>query len=619
MPTNAPAPASGPRERLVWSLLIFAGAFLIRVLHVVELRGSRLHEILMGDSRSYDGWAREIAAGDWLGSEVFYQAPLYPYFLAVLYRWLSDDPTGVRVLQSLLGAGSCVLLARAGWHFFSTRAGGVAGLLLAGYAPAVFADTMIEKSALVLFLLALALAILGSVAARPRAAACLALGAAVGALALARENALVFAPVLFGWLALRRDSDAARRMLLASLFAVGVALSLAPVALRNLHVGGELHLTTSQLGPNLYIGNNPAAQGTYAPLIPGRGDPRYERADATAIARRALALGREPTPREVSAWFTRAALDYARSQPLDWLALMGRKLALAFNAVEIVDTEDQYTHAETSLALRLSGHLLHFGVLAPLALLGMWIRWDDRRRLLPLYLLLGAYLASLVAFYVFARYRLPLAPILALFAGAGLVGLPRFVRTAPRSQVAAAGSAAAVAAVVCNWPIVDTDYMRSVTRYNLGNELAALGRTDEAIGEYRLAISRFEGNAQAHHNLGALLAGRGDLASARARYERALAIAPGYVDARVNLARTLHETGDADGAIAQLDHALRLAPDRADAHHERGAILLERGELDRAIRSLERAVALDPELPGARADLARAREGQRGGAGARKP
>ena len=39
----------------------------------------------MGDSRGYDEWARRIAGGDWLGHEVFYQAPLYPYLLGVIY------------------------------------------------------------------------------------------------------------------------------------------------------------------------------------------------------------------------------------------------------------------------------------------------------------------------------------------------------------------------------------------------------------------------------------------------------------------------------------------------------------------------------------------------------
>ena len=32
----------------------------------------------MGDSHAYDAWAQRIAAGDWVGGDVFYQAPLYP-------------------------------------------------------------------------------------------------------------------------------------------------------------------------------------------------------------------------------------------------------------------------------------------------------------------------------------------------------------------------------------------------------------------------------------------------------------------------------------------------------------------------------------------------------------
>ena len=37
---------------------------------------------MMGDAQSYHAWAQEIAAGNWIGDDVFYQAPLYPYFFA---------------------------------------------------------------------------------------------------------------------------------------------------------------------------------------------------------------------------------------------------------------------------------------------------------------------------------------------------------------------------------------------------------------------------------------------------------------------------------------------------------------------------------------------------------
>ena len=54
--------------------------------------------------------------------------------------------------------------------------------------------------------------------------------------------------------------------------------------LRNRVVAGEFHLTTSQLGPNFYIGNHPGADGSYRPLSFGRGDALREREDATRLA-----------------------------------------------------------------------------------------------------------------------------------------------------------------------------------------------------------------------------------------------------------------------------------------------------------------------------------------------
>ena len=88
-----------------------------------------------------------------------------------------------------------------------------------------------------------------------------------------------------------------------SAFALGVALLLGPVVVRNYAVSGAVYLTTSQFGPNFYIGNNAAADGSYVPLRFGRGSPEFERVDATELAERAE--GRTLTPGEVSSYWTR--------------------------------------------------------------------------------------------------------------------------------------------------------------------------------------------------------------------------------------------------------------------------------------------------------------------------
>ena len=79
-------------------------------------------------------------------------------------------------------------------------------------------------------------------------------------------------------------------------------------------VGGEWFLTTAQLGPNLFIGNNARANGLYAPLRWGRGDPRLERQDATKLAE--AAEGRRLTPGEVSRHWTARTLADVRAEPV---------------------------------------------------------------------------------------------------------------------------------------------------------------------------------------------------------------------------------------------------------------------------------------------------------------
>ena len=105
-------------------------------------------------------------------------------------------------------------------------------------------------------------------------------------------------------------------------------------------------MSTSQLGPNFYIGNHAGASGIYEPLTPGGGSAERERSDAERLAEQAR--GRALSPGEVSDYWLGLALEYIRSQPGDWLRLTGVKLRLTLNAAEIADTESLEVYAEHS-------------------------------------------------------------------------------------------------------------------------------------------------------------------------------------------------------------------------------------------------------------------------------
>jgi tetratricopeptide (TPR) repeat protein len=599
-----------PRNRFrLITAAIFALALTVRLMHVWQIRSAPFFSVLMGDSRAYDEWAQRIAGGDWLGHEVFYQAPLYPYLLGVIYAIAGRSLLLVRIVQALIGSASCVLLALAGARLFSPRAGIAAGLMLALYAPAIFFDGLLQKSVLDVFFVCLALSLITKTetaeaaehaekhfSLRSRRAlrfrSFLWLGVAMGGLALTRENAILLIVVVAVW----AIAGAGARSV--AVFILGVAIVLVPVAARNAYVGGGFYVTTSQAGPNFYIGNHPGADGTYQSLRFGRGAPEYERQDATELAEHAL--GRRLTPADVSSYWSGRAFDYIASQPGPWLKLMARKTVLLWNAAEVVDTESQETHAEWSLPLRLLGPVGHFGVLVPLGLFGMIATFlapgaADRSRLWLLYALLITYAASVVVFYVFARYRYPLVPLLILFAAAGLVEARAFVRRVGNAFSTWTLSVVAVIAVFANWPMLSGAWMQAVTEGNLGTALQSEQRLDEAAAHYRRAIAFRPDYAAAYSNLGTALRAQGRLDEAVATYERALALQPDFPDAHYNLANALTDQGKAGAAIEHFQIALRVIPGSAEVHNNLGIALAADGKTDEAAAEFRAALAADPD------------------------
>jgi tetratricopeptide (TPR) repeat protein len=605
--------------------VIVGVAVAARLAHLWAVRDTPFFDVLMGDARAYDAWGQRLAAGDWVGTDVFYQAPLYPYFLGVIYAAFGRDLVVVRVVQALVGGASAALLADAATRLFSRRAGWVAGLGLALYAPALFFDVLLQKTVLDVFFVCLLLWVSSRLMTGPSHPALWAgLGATLGALSLTRENALLLVLVAIAWAVSHRDHEATKTTKDArspsrgvarddqpamsswqsscpswlrgfcplGALLLGLAVVLLPVIARNYAVTGGVYLTTSQFGPNFYIGNNPAADGTYMSLRPGRGAPEFERQDATELAERAL--GRALSPAEVSAYWTDRAVSFITAEPARWLSLTGRKVALLWNATEMLDTESQESYEDESPVLGLLATVGHFGVLVPLAVVGLVATWPDRRRLWPVLALGSVYAASVVLFYVFARYRFPLVPFLMLFAAVGVLSARSLFVAASSSRRAALILALVLTAVAVNWPLLSPTRMRAITETNLGTALHEAGRLDEAVVRYRKAVVLQPDYAPAYNNLGVTLRAQGNLDEAIATYERGLRVDGDSQDLHFNLANALLSQNRADEAAAHLRASLAGEPDSADTHNNLGTALAAKGQYEPAVAEFRAAIALDP-------------------------
>jgi tetratricopeptide (TPR) repeat protein len=312
----------------------------------------------------------------------------------------------------------------------------------------------------------------------------------------------------------------------------------------------------------------------------------------------------------VSRYWTGRALGFITSEPMAWLRLMGRKVLLLVNRTEMLDTESQESYAGYSAPIKILGWLGHFGLLVPLAVLGLIVTWHRLRDNQPvvapasraLWVVIAlalTYAATVVMFFVFARYRYPLVPFLMLFAAASFDPFDSKLRSI-RAQFFAQGKlqwlkVALVAAtvIVANVPLLSTTLMEAITENNLGTALQEHQRYDEAIRHHERAIALQPDYAPAYNNLGAALRSTGRVDEAVARYRQALALKPDFPSASYNLANALLAQGQAGASADQFRKALELSPQSVEAQNNLGIALAGKGDAAGAIAAFRAALAID--------------------------
>jgi 4-amino-4-deoxy-L-arabinose transferase-like glycosyltransferase len=403
---------------------IFLVAIAIRLLHVAAIRSSPLFaaDRPPWDSYYYDKVAWAVTSGDpWGGPEAAYlSSPPYVAFLAGLYAIAGHDVLVPRLVQAALGAGTAVLLYFTARRLFGRAAAAVAGGLAASYGLFVFYDGELLKTSLGLFLLCAALLLLVRPAGRRPILALCAAGLLLGLAVLAMGGLVLFVASAMGWLIAGAWRRSRRQAIVhAAALGLGAALVLAPFELRGRLLPPDRQLFVPLGGVHFYIGNNPAAEGTYT-AIPGvRTTAQGHVVDAIRVA--SEAEGRPLSPEETSRWFRARAIAFVREQPLAFAALCLRKVRLFFNAYEIPNNEDYYFAQEGSWVLR--APLAGFGLVCPLGLAGMLLGLRGRRGVGLVAALVAVTLASVMGAFVTARYRIPAAPALLLFASRAVAWL----------------------------------------------------------------------------------------------------------------------------------------------------------------------------------------------------
>jgi len=139
-----------------------------------------------------------------------------------------------------------------------------------------------------------------------------------------------------------------------------------------------------------------------------------------------------------------------------------------------------------------------------------------------------------------------------------------------------------------------------------GTDFSNKGKLDEAVAEFKKAVSINPSLIEAYLNLGIVYVRKGMLDEAIAEWKKAVAINPNLTDAHLNLGVAYHSKGMVDDAITEYKKALSINPNFAEANYNLGIAYGSKGMLDEEIAEYKKAISINPNFADAYHNLAMA-------------
>ena len=592
LPSVAAAPAGLSRRGLTLMLCaILAVALAVRMAHLAAILRSHSDRLPLvfkeTDMRAFLDWSDAILAGDvlqrdtfhptfdwmramapaetwyhWWGSKaVFQQEPLYVYALSLL-RWVTGRALWIPPLvQLLVGSLQPLVVFLLGRRLVNERAALLGAGLAAIYGPFIFYEGVVLRDWLPALLEPVALLLLLRAGGKERPAESLIAGLWLAACVLTKSLILLFLPFALLWLACQRGITKQRWWRRPVLVLAGLAVGLLPLMMRNAAVGAPL-----------FAIHNRTVEGFI---------------QANAVDAKPVGLNHPPsmqgilerTDGRLGAVIVETLRGY-QGRWLDFLRLQLLKLRGNFELIEVPNNVGFYHARELSPVLWLT---LGFGSVAAAGLAGLLtIRPRGAGVLVLMYI--ATQVVALMSATVLGRYRLALAAVLLIYAGAALMGLWDTLRQrqfrAPGLRLALLTATTVVEYVLVPIPALRTqpDFEYYDPEYVANATLCVSeDRFDDALSEARR------------------------LAAWAPRFPQAATLAQLLErDVYHVWARTLLERGDRRGALEQARLAARIDPAVSGWNHvhvQLGELLQELGRPAEAAAQLRLYLRKEPQGP----------------------
>ena len=341
---------SGAKDGGVWIRIavIASVALLVRLVYLWGYRRHPFFAHFILDALWHHEWALELKNGNWMGDDVFFRAPLYPYFLGIIYSITGASHLAARLAQFTLGAASSVLVYLIGRKLLpKDRAALITALAFALYGPMIYFEGELLIPSLIVFLDLSAVLFLLVARDRSDWRYYAASGVLFGSSAVARPNVIVPVMAIAALTLIESNGSFLEKSTRkAAPFLIAFLVFPMLTSIRNQHVGDDFVFIASQAGVNFYLGNNPRADGRSPRGMESVfAAPTSDYQDSVRVRGELIAedvMQRSLKPSEVSNFWLARSFRWMRSHPIDSAMLFGKKIFYLIHGHEIFSNNTPY-------------------------------------------------------------------------------------------------------------------------------------------------------------------------------------------------------------------------------------------------------------------------------------
>lgn len=387
-------------------------ALILRVLALLSLNQTPYSQFMLWDEKVFHLIAQKIEYGSYHSKSVYEFSPLPIYIMAGIYKLFSPNIQFIRLLNISLGVLTCLNIYFITSRLENRKAGYLACLISAFYQPFILYSIVPLKTSFSIFLISL-LVLFFLRSNRNSSFINLSITGLIAGLCInVRPNVIVLIPIIpliIIWCNSKSSFSLKHLLVILITYAAGFIVAISPFVIRNMATTGSLSVTTTQLGQNLYCGNNPNNSDPYfRPLAFAESSPLVQGIQFTIEASRRE--GRRLSHSESSQYWIKEVASFAINKPDIFLNKMFKKFLAVFNRFESPDHYDIDFLKQFVTFFKVP--LLGFWIIMPLGMVGFVTFFRRSRIHAGIIILSILYASTLVLFYTNARLRLPLLVLL---------------------------------------------------------------------------------------------------------------------------------------------------------------------------------------------------------------